>query len=198
FAPLAAGARAATITLTDDAVNSPQVINLGGFANAALTLGAAPSGSTSATISAGQTAQFNLQITPAAGYSGTISLVYSGAPAAAAIQGPATVQISSGSPAPFTVMVTTTGATSGIVPFSYAPRATPFPVFRSAPLLIFGIILLLLLAVAARRDSSPHPRRVAFAGVPTAILAILMLSATGCGGGSISSNSTTTPPPQNN
>jgi hypothetical protein len=65
FAPLASGARAATVTLTDDAANSPQVINLGGFANAALILGAAPSGSTSATISAGQTAQFNLQITRA-------------------------------------------------------------------------------------------------------------------------------------
>jgi hypothetical protein len=52
FAPLTSGARAATVTLTDDAINSPLVINLGGFANPALTLGAAPSGSTSATISA--------------------------------------------------------------------------------------------------------------------------------------------------
>jgi hypothetical protein len=197
FAPLAAGARAATITLTDDAVNSPQVINLGGFANAALTLGAAPSGSTSATISAGQTAQFNLQITPGAGYTGTVALAYSGAPTASSIQGPSTVQISNGNPAPFTVMVTTTGATSGILPFFDAPRSTPFPVFRAVPLLTLGLILLLLLAFAARRDSSPLPRRVAFAGVSTAIVLLAMLSATGCGGGSTSSSTTTTPP-QNN
>ncbi len=96
FAPLGSGARSATVTLTDDAANSPQVISLGGFANSALTLGAAPSGSSSATISAGQTAQFNLQITPGAGYSGSVSFTYSGAPTGATIQGPSTLQISSG------------------------------------------------------------------------------------------------------
>ena len=55
FAPLGTGSRSATITLTDDAPNSPQVINLGGNATPAVTLGPAPGGSTSATVSAGQT-----------------------------------------------------------------------------------------------------------------------------------------------
>jgi hypothetical protein len=190
FAPLTSGARAATVTLTDDAINSPQVINLGGFANPALTLGAAPSGSTSATISAGQTAQFSLQIIPGAGYTGTVSLAYSGAPAAATIQGPATLQISNGNPALFTVSVATSGGTSGILPYTNIPCSTPFSVLCAAPGLIVAVILLFLLAFGAKRISSAQPRRLTLSGafVATILLAMLgaFLTVAGCGGGSTS------------
>jgi hypothetical protein len=190
FAPLTSGARAATVTLTDDAINSPQVINLGGFANPALTLGAAPSGSTSATISAGQTAQFSLQIIPGAGYTGTVSLAYSGAPAAATIQGPATLQISNGNPALFTVSVATSGGTSGILPYTNIPCSTPLSVLCAAPGLIVAVILLFLLAFGAKRISSAQPKRLTFSGafVATILLAMLgaFLTVAGCGGGSTS------------
>jgi hypothetical protein len=190
FTPLAPGARAATVTLADDAINSPQVINLGGFANPALTLGAAPSGSTSATISAGQTAQFDLQITPGAGYIGTVSLAYSGAPAAATIQGPATLQISNGNAVPFTVAVATSGVTSGILPYTNIPRSTPFWVLRAAPGLAVGVILLLLLALGVKRHSNTPPRRLTFSSAFVATIALVVLgvilTAAGCGGGSTS------------
>ncbi|MGC2390396.1 MAG: choice-of-anchor D domain-containing protein, partial [Candidatus Acidiferrum sp.] len=202
FAPLATGARAATVTFTDDATNSPQVINLGGFANPALTLGAAPSGSTSAAVSAGQTAQFNLQIAPGAGFTGIVSLAYSGAPVGATIQGPSTLQISNGSPTPFMVSVTTSGASSGsgILPFSYFPRLTPFPALRVWPGVTAGILLLLLLAFkfGAERDSDNYARRLAFGGgLGTSVVFLVMgtmFGAAGCGGGS--SAITTPPPPQ--
>jgi len=205
FAPLGTGARAATVTLTDDANNSPQVINLGGFANPALTLGAAPSGSTSATVSAGQTAQFNLQITPGAGFTGTVSLAYSGAPVGAAIQGPSTLQISNGSATPFMVSVTTSGASSGsgIPPFSNFPRLRPFPSLRvlpGMPGMTAEILLLLLLAFrfGAGRKSNDYPKRFALGGALGTMVVFLaigtMFGAAGCGGGS--SANITPPPPQ--
>ncbi len=198
FAPLATGARAAAVTLTDDATNSPQVINLGGFANPALTLGAAPSGSTSAAVSAGQTAQFNLQIAPGAGFTGIVSLAYSGAPVGATIQGPSTLQISNGSVTPFMVTVTTSGGGSGILPFSNIPRLTPFPALRVLPGTTAGILLLLLLAfrLGAGRKFNSYPRRFALGrAIGTMVLFLVMgvmFCAAGCGGGS---SAITTPPP---
>ena len=186
FAPVGAGARAATVTLMDNTVNSPQVINIGGFANSALTLGAAPSGSTSATISAGQTAQYNLQVTPGAGYSGVVSLACSGAPQGAACQLPSTLQVSNGAVAPFTVTVTTTGAASGTLPFRYFPRLRPFPVPSAGVGLTLGTLLLLLFVFGAKRDSVQWPRFLAPASAFAAIALLAMLSVAGCGGGSAS------------
>ena len=196
FAPLASGARSATVTLTDDAANSPQVINLGGFANPALTLGAAPSGSTTATISAGQSAQFNLQITPGPGYSGTISLAYSGAPVGASIQGPAALQISNGNAATFTVSVTTSAGTSGNFPFVNVPRSIPFPVLPAKPGLTIAFVLLLILAFRAKRDSDTPQQQRAFSGAVSMLIFLMMLGAilTTAGGGGGSAMLTTTPP----
>jgi hypothetical protein len=82
--------------ISDDAADSPQTINLGGTANPAVVVGPAAGGSTSATVAAGQTASYNVQITPGPGYTGTVALAYSGAPLAASIQAPSSLQISNG------------------------------------------------------------------------------------------------------
>jgi hypothetical protein len=188
FAPLASGARAATVTFTDDAANSPQVINVGGNANPAVIIGAAPSGSTSATISASQTAQYNLQITPGVGYTGTVSLAYTGAPLGAIIQGPATLQISNGNAATFMVSVTTSGAAAGILTFFDEPRSMPFPAHRAFPGLTIVLILFLLLMPGVRHRSSaptpPHLFSAAFNAIIFLVMFSAMLGAWGCGGGS--------------
>ena len=195
FAPLAAGIRSSVLNITDDAADSPQTLTLNGTATAAVIIGAAPAGSTSATVTAGQTAQYNLQITPGAGYTGTVSLTYSGAPLGAAIQGPSTLQIANGNAAPFMVSVTTSGGASAVPPFYEMPRLTPFQILRTAPGLIFAVILLSLLAFCAKHQSRAQARRLAFSSAFTAIIFLLMLSATlgvsGCGGGSAA---VTTPP----
>ena len=80
FNPIGQGQRAAILTITDDAPSSPQTVSLIASANPAFTAGAAPNGSTTASVSAGQTAQYLLQLTPGAGYSGTVSLAWSGVP----------------------------------------------------------------------------------------------------------------------
>jgi hypothetical protein len=185
FAPLASGSRAATVTVTDDAANSPQIISLGGNAAPAVTLGAAPSGSTAATVAPGQTAQFNLQITPGAGYSGVVSLAYAGAPLGATIQGPSTVQISNGNPALFTVTVSTSGSASTL-PFSTEPRSLPMQRVPVMPALAATLFLLLSLAFRTKRDSIMRSRRLVLGTVFAAITMSMLFATAGCGGGSTS------------
>jgi len=79
LSPLATGARAAFITITDDAPNSPQAINLSATVTAALTITPAAAGSTSVTVTAGQAATFNLLLTPGPGFTGGASFACAGA-----------------------------------------------------------------------------------------------------------------------
>lgn len=193
FAPLSTGARAATITLTDDAPNSPQTIAITGTANAAVTAAAAPNGSTSATVAAGQTAQYNLQLTPGAGFSGTVALACTGAPLAATCQVPASVQIVNGTPTPFTVTVTTTGSSSaalpGIVPRVLLPGGLA-PVRAVAGLVVLFLVALLL-AIYLSRGLGVDPRRIALCSGIACAVVIAGLGLGGCGGGT----SAITPPP---
>ena len=64
FAPVAAGIRSSTITVTDDAPASPQVVVVNGTAAQPVSIGAAGNGGTSASVAAGQTAQFLLRRRP--------------------------------------------------------------------------------------------------------------------------------------
>jgi len=175
FSPLATGTRAAAITITDDAPNSPQSITLTGNANPAVSLGAASGGSTSASVTAGQTAQYNLQITAGAGYSGTVSLACSGAPQAATCQVPATVQVMNGNPVTFTVSVSTTGSSSGVFLFESPPRMPIWPLIMLVGALIVVLFLLLLQQTVSRR--------ILFRRVPLAFAAATLFCVGGCGGG---------------
>jgi hypothetical protein len=189
FTPLAPGVRTTTITITDDAPNSPQTVQIKGNANPAFTPGPAPGGSTTASVSAGQPAQYQLQLTPGAGYTGTVSLTCSGAPLGAACQVPASVSISNGAVVPFTVTVTTSGAASA--PLSAPLRIKPIPGLRVWPLLALTLVLLLsskTLRTLQNAGGSWHLRLAT-------ILAIAVFCAAcglaGCGGGSAS----VVPPP---
>ena len=71
FNPIASGQRVASLTITHDAPGAPQAISLSATANPAFTVGPAPNGSMTASVSAGQTAQYLLQLTPGPGYIGT-------------------------------------------------------------------------------------------------------------------------------
>ena len=192
FAPLLTGARAASVLLVDDASDSPQTIHLSGTANPAVVVGPAAGGSTTATVAAGQTASYNLQITPGPGYSGTVALAYSGTPLAASIQAPSSLQISNGNATLFTVMVTTSGSAAA-PPFYFAPRSMPFSSLRTAPILAAAILLLLWLALGAKRRLTLRPTRFAFSGAFVAIVILLMLGSGGCGGGSTSQAAPQTP-----
>jgi len=204
FAPLAAGERSETITLTDDAANSPQVIMVQGNAIAAISVAPASNGSATATVAPGATAQYQLQITPAANYSGTISIACSGAPLAATCVIPSTVQVSNGVPAMFSVMITTTGSAS------LTPRIFPgvwlTPRLGLLRMISFAAIFLWCLALLSKilrersvygQSANPRPlfqRSFALSGAFVTVASLVILA--GCGGGASSSPQIQTVTPQ--
>jgi 6-phosphogluconolactonase (cycloisomerase 2 family) len=187
FSPLGTGSRTASLTISDDAPGSPQTLSFSATANPAISPGTAPNGSTSATVSAGQSAQYQLQLTPGPGFSGTVSLSCSGAPLGAVCQVPATLSLANGAPTPLNVTVTTSG--SGILPPSHPVRLLPnsrVPLLPLLPLVAFALLLLISF-FAFRPFESPSGRnRLASCGVLSAALFCAFVSAAGCGGGSSS------------
>ena len=183
FAPLAAGQRTETITLSDDSASSPQIITVLGNANPAFAVGAT---STTATITAGGTAQYQLQLTPGSNFTGSITMVCSGAPLGATCQIPATVQIASGAVAPFTVSVVTSGATASVTPYT-APRGptSPWAYPEISIRIVLGLLLVALLFLTSEIAIPQARKKVRFT---TALCTGLLLTTltgffAGCGGG---------------
>jgi hypothetical protein len=197
FAPLGAGQRTASVSMSDDPPNSPQTVDLNGIASPAFTIAPAVGSSLSATVTAGQTAQFNLQATPGTGFAGTVIFACAGAPTAAACTAPPSVRLAGGNSSNFSVMVTTTG-TGAIIPVSFPLRTPP----SLAPISIFlaAICLLPLLlrkTQMARAFSSPVVRSFALSGAMAATLLLEIFWSAGCGGGGSSTASLVQPqPPQ--
>ena len=193
FNPVASGQRTANLIVTDDAPNSPQSIALGATANPAFTAGAAPGGSTTVTVSAGQTAQFQLQLTPGPGYGGSVALTCSGAPTAATCQVPASVSIANGAPTAFTVAVQTSGSAS-------LPHSAPVRFIPSAGVRALFLLALVLLLIATRKNrwAINHmfgAGRLAWRVALAAVLFCSMMYVAACGGGGTSSPSASVPPP---
>ena len=131
FSPTASGQSSANLVIADDAPNSPQTIALSATANPAFSVAAASGSSAAASVSAGQPAQYQLQLTPSSGFAGMVGLSCSGAPLGAVCQVPASVSLAGGS-ATFTATVTTSGpaqlppsAPLRIPPISRVPLRAP-------------------------------------------------------------------------
>jgi hypothetical protein len=186
FAPQTQGQRTASLVIVDDGAGSPQSLALSGSGAAAFQI-SAEAGATSVTVTAGQTAQYALQVVPGPGFSGNVALSCSGAPAAATCSAsPANVALAGGIAAGFQVSVATTA--SGMA----APEA-----FRRWPwewwMVVAWILCVWLLAgfVTARG----RRRRVALAGFGGALALVAL--ATGCGGGGAGPTANVIdPPPQ--
>ena len=182
LSPLAIGTRAAFIAISDDAPNSPQTINLSASINAAFTVSPAAPGSNSATVAAGQTATFTLQLVPGTGFAGSAAFGCAGAPKAATCTAP-NVQISGGTPITYVASVATTK--NSLVT---APPSPPIPFFiwlRMFSLASYGGILALLLFLSRGRGQSslPHALRAAALVI---LASACLYGAAGCGSGSAS------------
>lgn len=187
FSPQAAGIRSATITVTDDAANSPQVLTVSGNAIPAASFNPPSGGSTTASVNAGQTAQFELTATPGSGFSGTLTFTCSGAPFGAICNVPASIAVTSGTAAAFTVSVSTTSAAT----MFRAPARPPFSFTRQSPLVfLLSLAIFLILFLDARMKT--NPLRIAQFATTSLMLALLISSGIGCGGGP----SIQSPPPQ--
>ncbi len=184
FAPLAAGQRSETITLSDDAPASPQVIAVSGNATPAASISAAPNGSTSATVSPGATATFSLLLTPDPSFIGTVSFACTGFPVGATCQVPP-ISVTQSGPVPFTVSVKTSGAALAIPRLRTAPGSWP----QDPPF----ILLLLLVALFASQQAAKAPKRLPAPWL-ACVLFLCALGAAGCGGGAASPPALAPPP----
>lgn len=166
FAPTAAGTRNGTLTLTDDTPQGSHQIALTGNGTD-FQLVVPGNGSATATVAAGQTATYNLNLAGSGGYTGTVTLSCTGAPQSAACTvSPSTIQITNSTPTAFSVTVTTQ------VVVSSALRAKGFwGVFGA---LVFAPLILL---TTSRRMRSRGGRLLCAAVLGTC------LGALGCGGG---------------
>jgi hypothetical protein len=190
FAPLASGIRTTTLSITNDAANSPQMVTINGTAVTAVTIVAAAGATLSASVSAGQTAQYNLQAMPGTGFSGTLVFACSGAPTAATCSAPS-VTVTNGAAVNFPVTVATSGS-AAIVPTA---RRT----IRSRPVDSTAAIMWLLLSLAFWFYLRKREWREVSGGAPDwkrlFVLACLALLLNGCGGGSSATSVRQPPPP---
>ena len=194
FAPLATGIRSATWTVTDDAANSPQAVSISGTVLPAVAIGAAASGgNTAASVSAGQSAQFNLQAAPGEGFSGTLTFACTGSPAGAACSPPASVAVSNSSATSFTVTISTSGSAALVPPVPPVSKISPpgLPVISA----FFAVLLsLFLLTVIRGRQTSS---RQIFLRLAACASLLLIIGLYGCASGSTTTTQTNTsnPPP---
>jgi 6-phosphogluconolactonase (cycloisomerase 2 family) len=195
FSPSDNGVLSAVVNIADDAPNSPQAINLYGNATPAVLLNAsANGGSTTATVSAGQTANYNLQAMPGPNFAGTITLACSGVPFGAVCTVPASVAVANGVATSFTVSISTLSA-SQTAAFPGLPRQ-PYGSLRpqSGFSLAFFVALLLFALTLRSRMQLAAPRWLS--GVTAAMLmTALVFSGIGCGSAG-SSPSVSPAPPQ--
>ena len=147
FTPSAAGARAATLSIADNAADSPQTVALAGTGSD-FQLSASPS---STSVHQGGSTTYTLTVTPLDGFTGTVNLSCGGAPAEASctLSLPA-ANFTAGSPAvKVTVNIGTTGPGAAPPWLRWAPPGGPFRIRGLVWLLLAGAGL--LAALAGRR-----------------------------------------------
>ena len=179
FAPTAAGPRIASLTVTDSAAGSPQMITLFGFATD-FTIGAASGSPTSQTMNAGQTASFTLALGATGSFTGTINLSCAitpvVTPAPTCNLSSSSVQISGSGTQSVTVKVGTTApVTTSAVPHIGFPAGT----LITCTLMLWGSVWLWM--------GSDRRRRVLAA--PVMVLTLSLLVSCGSGGNSSSTTS---------
>lgn len=188
FSPTAGGQATGSLSFSDNAAGSPQIVFLAGT-GLDFTLAAASGSSTTATVTAGQTATYNLNLTATHGFNAAINLTCAGAPSLATCTvSPSAVTTSGSSAAPVTVTVATTAGS-----FS-APRGRLVPPgggYPAHPWSAIGLLLAaaLALGLTGRAYQSVPTRgadstRMIFSiSVIAATLINLALLASACGGG---------------
>jgi hypothetical protein len=171
FKPTLGGTRTGTLTLSDNAPDSPQVILLSGTGtDFTLTTTQA-----SASVSAGQSANYTVTLSPDWGFTGLITLGCTGAPQGAAclISPTTSVTLDGVHSTTATITVTTTAP-------SFSPPAGRFSPLRGTPLLLLtllGTLILFAFVAASKR------RRKSLASLAATLLLVALWASCGGGGG---------------
>ena len=173
FTPQAVGARSGTLEIYDTAPGSPQNVPVSGTGGSSPGLEVASGSSSSATVAAGTTAKYTLQI-GGGGMSGTATLTCSGAPLGATCSLPGSESVSATSASEFTVSVSTMERTSSAL----TGRS-----LEMWAMLLFGLVVL---PTSGRKN-----RRALLHRASLSLLLILFISS--CGGGGASRGTGGTP-----
>jgi hypothetical protein len=190
FTPTTTGAETASLTFTDNAPASPQSVGLTGTGTD-FSIGLAPGGSATATVTAGSPATYNLQVTPISGFNGAVALSCTGAPQnSTCIPSEASATPNGNTAATFSVQVTTMARS--VAPPGLGRQWRPFDGLRIWPMVLMVALASTLLAFASRfRGAAARRGAYAFA-IPLGFL-VLAVILIGCGGGGY--NSSPGPPP---
>ncbi len=180
FDPGAAGSRSGTLNIFDNAANSPQTVALSGTGED-FSLGVASGSSMSATVTAGQSATYTLNMTPQGGFNQATTLSCTGAPLQASCYiSPSSVTFDGLTPATATVTVTTMAHTMALPMYRgpLMPSTEPGVVLSLAYL--FALLIIVILYAAAQAQLRTEKFRIWL--VPASIILCVLLWA-GCGGG---------------
>jgi hypothetical protein len=177
YTPIAAGAQTASLTVTDNAPGSTQTVALNGTgSDFSLSVTTQPS----ITVTPGQAANYSVSVNPTVGFSQTVALTCSGAPAQSTCAvTPASVTLNSSTSGSVNVAVVTSGATAGMTQPSGGPST-------KHPLGIWAVfsgtlgLALLMSTVRCPRDMRPHLRY----GLAFLCLLSFGMGMSACGGGS--------------
>jgi hypothetical protein len=187
FTPTSAGEQTGSLTVSSSGTGQSQTIALSGTGAAAIaatfSLSAANGSSTSQTVTAGQTATYNLIAAATGGFSGSVTLTCNGAPATTSCTvNPSSVAFSGLGTANLAVVVTTASRSSASLPTGIFDR------YRPQRFLLFGVLLAFIVTMAGKR----HAFGYACQGC---ILGVALIGLSSCGGvsGSGASNSVSQP-----
>ncbi len=192
FTPTATGARTGSVTITDNAPDSPESVSLTGMGQD-FTFAVATGDSSSASVSAGSPANYTLSVAGEGGLSGNLSFTCTGAPSESTCTvtpNPAPAGSASSNVA---VAVTTTA------PAASAPRSRPVSPMPPLSPGMRGILMLALLLTAItwafmrRRIAGAGRWRATMLPLGAALLLFLALAACGGGGGSVGGGPTKNP-----
>jgi hypothetical protein len=201
FTPTAGGQATGTLSFSDNAAGSPQTVALTGT-GLDFSLAAASGSSTTATVTAGQTATYNLGLTETPGFNATIIFTCTGAPPLATCTvSPSIVAPSGPSTTAITVTIATTAGSITLPELRLVPPRDGYPAYPwSAIGLLMSAALALGLAARTRRaapTSGAASTRMSFsiAAIAAILMALaLMVPACGGGGGGTTIHNPGTPP----
>jgi len=175
FKPLLAGNRTGSLSIADNAAGNPQTVTLSGtgedFTLSARTM--------SATVTAGQTASYTLSLASEDGFSGTVTLTCTGAPATAACSLSPSAAILAASDATLVTVGVTTTARSMAPP--RGRHRLPGPASPGVRWLLALLIMLAIIAWTWRGSALPK-RALLRVPLSTALLLVALWAA--CGGSS--------------
>jgi trimeric autotransporter adhesin len=192
-----AGAKTATLTITDNAPTSPQIVALSG---ASIDYCLAPSGVATQTVTAGTPATFQLIADSVQNFAGTVALSCADAASLSTctVQ-PATVSLTSGAQVPIVLSVAT--ATNAAAPFGRTPDVRrikpdwPPPSAWRWPRIALWLLALLLMIVASASAAKRQPARgmrLAQTGAIMVLLSIGLAACFGAGTGTVAPAGTPT------